>query len=102
MAFAFGMLMPVFNTLAVQRAPAHRRGAASATFYLFIDIGIGLGSAIWGLVIDYLGFDAMFTGAAICLVPGTGLQHDIFPQENQSARTSKQDHLIRRIDYGRN
>lgn len=65
---AFGMLMPVFNTLAVQRAPAHRRGAASATFYLFIDIGIGLGSAIWGLVIDTMGFDAMFTGAAICLV----------------------------------
>jgi MFS family permease len=63
-----GMALPAFNALAVRHSPAHRRGAASATFYLCIDAGIGLGSSIWGLVIDQFGFIWMFAGAALCVV----------------------------------
>ena len=63
---ALGMLQPIFNALAVRSAPVHRRGAASATFNLSIDVGIGIGSAIWGVIIDRAGFSLMFTGSALC------------------------------------
>lgn len=65
---ALGMGLPVFNALAVQDVAHHRRGAASATFMLFLDIGIGFGASIWGIVLDLSGknYSVMFYGAAGC------------------------------------
>ncbi|MGI6326089.1 MAG: MFS transporter [Saccharofermentanales bacterium] len=60
---AFGTLQPVYNALAMQRAPFHRRGAISATFNLSVDLGIGAGAAIWGIIIDRSGFSPMFIGS---------------------------------------
>ena len=65
---ALGMLQPVYNALAVRRASVNRRGAASATFNLSIDIGIGLGAAAWGVIIDRTGFSLMFIGSSICML----------------------------------
>lgn len=67
---ALGMSLPVFNALAVKQVDQHRRGAASATFMLFIDIGIGFGASIWGIVLDLSGknYSVMFYGAAACQV----------------------------------
>lgn len=67
---ALGMSLPVFNALAVKDAPHHRRGAASATFMLFLDIGIGFGASIWGTLLDLIGknYSWMFLGAATCQV----------------------------------
>ncbi|MGI6334387.1 MAG: MFS transporter [Saccharofermentanales bacterium] len=59
----FGTLQPVYNALAMQQAPFYRRGAASATFNLSVDLGIGAGAAIWGIIIDQSGFSPMFIGS---------------------------------------
>ena len=67
MGMSLGMLGPALNALAVRKAPLHRRGAASATFFIATDIGIGLGSVLWGIVLDAAGFATMFLGAAIVL-----------------------------------
>ncbi len=53
--FANGLLMPQLNALAVLSAEPHRRGQASAMFYLALDIGIGTGAAVWGMVSDTIG-----------------------------------------------
>jgi len=67
---ALGMSLPVFNALAVKEVAQHRRGAASATFMLFLDIGIGFGASIWGIVLDLSGrnYSVMFYGAAACQI----------------------------------
>ncbi len=67
---ALGMTLPVFSALAVKDTPHHRHGAASATFMLFLDIGIGVGASIWGIVLDLSGksYSLMFAGAALCQV----------------------------------
>ena len=67
---ALGMTLPVFNAIAVKDVAHHRRGAASATFMLFIDIGIGFGASIWGIVLDLSGknYSVMFYGAAACQI----------------------------------
>jgi len=41
-----------------------RRGAANATIFDSIDIGMGVGSIIWGFVSQYEGFSAIYFGAA--------------------------------------
>ena len=44
------------GALAVNRAAPHRRGAANATFYLSFDAAIGTAAAVWGALIDAIGF----------------------------------------------
>jgi MFS family permease len=40
----FGGLNPSFQTLAVLAAPTHKSGLATSTYFLFMDIGVGIGS----------------------------------------------------------
>jgi MFS family permease len=49
--FGSGLVAPILNREALASVPAHRRGAANGTFTLFSDVGVGLGSVIWGMVI---------------------------------------------------
>ena len=60
----FGFCTPVLYGEAMRLAPATRRGAASGTLMLATDIGMGLGNAIWGIMITAAGFSAAFAGAA--------------------------------------
>ncbi len=67
---SLGINLPVFNALAIQSASPQRRGAASATFYLFVDVGVGVGGGIWGVLLDLTdrNYDLMFGGSALCLI----------------------------------
>ncbi|WP_295789780.1 MFS transporter [uncultured Veillonella sp.] len=56
----YGAISPAFQTLGVQAARPERAGAANATYFLSLDIGVGLGSAILSLIIGYVGFRAMY------------------------------------------
>ena len=76
MGMSLGMLGPALNALAVRKAPLHRRGAASATFFIATDVGIGLGSVLWGIVLDSGGFARMFLGAAAVL--GVALAYSLW------------------------
>lgn len=68
--FGFGALMPCAQAIAVTRAPDSRVGYATATFYLLLDIGTGIGPIALGLVVGAAGFPAMYAilaGVVACL-----------------------------------
>ena len=67
---ACAMPQPCMVSEALRRAPAERRGAASATFYIGCDLGVAFGNVLWGYAIDYIGFAGMYIGSAIDLVIG--------------------------------
>lgn len=56
----FGFCMPTLQALAVRHAPAHRRGVATATFFIALDSGIGLGTILWGYVAEAAGYQIMY------------------------------------------
>jgi len=60
-----GVMSPVLNAMVINRSSVHNRGRAISIFYAFIDIGFGLGSAVWGIVADNFGFSIIFAAAAI-------------------------------------
>lgn len=67
--FVQGICMPVLYYLAVHKMPVHRRGVAGGTTYCMLDLGVGVGSYVWGIVIGAAGFTATFlTAAAVLLV----------------------------------
>lgn len=65
--FASGLLMPQLNSLAVLSATPDQRGKASAMYYLALDIGIGGGAAIWGIISDTLGIEWIYIIAGLLL-----------------------------------
>jgi len=56
----FGAVQPTTQALSVSYVPPERRGAATATYFLFLDLGLGLGSVLWGFVAQYLGYELMY------------------------------------------
>lgn len=55
-----GSVWTAMGSAAVEHAPPERRGMANATFYLAFDAAIGLGAALWGVVISAVGYVLCF------------------------------------------
>lgn len=68
--FGFGMMFPVLNAIVLQLCPSDRKGAANATFSLALDIGNAIGSVLWGQIIVWSGYAAMYVGSAVCAILG--------------------------------
>ena len=56
----FGAVQPVLNALVISLAPPERRGAANATFFSAMDLGIGLGAVILGAISEWAGYSLMY------------------------------------------
>jgi MFS family permease len=63
--FGFGAVQPSLQAMTVQNVPFNRRGAANGTFFSAFDLGIGLGSALGGIVADMAGYNVMYMVASI-------------------------------------
>lgn len=56
----FGAAMTLLQAQAVMNSPAHRRGAATGTFFALFDLGIGLSTIIWGFVAAASSYQSMY------------------------------------------
>ncbi|TCL57706.1 putative MFS family arabinose efflux permease [Hydrogenispora ethanolica] len=65
----YGSVNPGLTAMAVKDAPSERRGAANSTFFTGFDLGVGLGSILWGAVAQIAGYRMMYlwTIVPICL-----------------------------------
>lgn len=68
LGFGSGPSMAIINIIGMKLAPANRRGAANATLYVAMDIGIASGSVLLGFVSASFGFTVTFIIAAIMIV----------------------------------
>lgn len=71
----FGALMPCAQAIAVASAPPERVAYATATFYLLLDVGTGVGPVLLGLVVAAAGFHTMYVVLAAVMLATTGLYH---------------------------
>lgn len=60
---AFAAVQPAMMALVVDRVAPQRRGAAMGTFSTAMDLGIGAGSMVWGVVAQAAGYQAMYLAA---------------------------------------
>ena len=67
----FGALSPAFQTLAIQNSPRNRAGVATATYFLALDISVGLGAFLLSLVALQAGYRAMYIFTAVMTVVTT-------------------------------
>lgn len=67
---SMGFSYPVLTVMAVQGVPERRRGAATSTMLMAGDVGVGVGTFMWGAIIDGAGFTVSFLLAGISVVLG--------------------------------
>ncbi|TWJ13279.1 putative MFS family arabinose efflux permease [Geobacter argillaceus] len=69
----YGMAVPSTQTLAIQLSPVYRSSAVTATFFTFLDGGVGLGAYLLGGGIQAFGYSAVYLALGVlnlgCLVP---------------------------------
>ncbi|GAA0381554.1 MFS transporter [Bacillus horti] len=63
----FGSAQPILQAAILNLVSPTKKGVANASFFTAMDLGIGLGSIILGLVSQYLGYSFLFT---VCAVSG--------------------------------
>lgn len=56
----FGNFNSIAQTIAVKVTEPHRFGFATSTYFIFYDIGLGLGPYLLGLFIPFVGYRAIF------------------------------------------
>lgn len=64
-AFGISFLTPAFYREMMATLPPSQRGAAAATFSIAIDLGLGGGPILYGLIAEPAGIPAAFTAAAV-------------------------------------
>jgi MFS family permease len=69
--FGHGFTFPILFGLVVTRAPDENRGTTLALFTALFDFGVLVGGPLFGLVIERLGFSAMFATAGAAMALGT-------------------------------
>ena len=62
---AQGAICPAVNTLMFRRCTRRRRGTAAAAYFSSIDLGIGLGALMFGVIEEYFGYSILFWLAAV-------------------------------------
>ncbi len=65
-----GYTNPAFQTMLINLAEHNQRGTANATYYTFWDMGVGLGTAIGGSIIEKLNFEWLYLICTILIVLG--------------------------------
>ncbi|MFD1851313.1 MFS transporter [Oceanobacillus bengalensis] len=61
----FGTLQSSAQTIAVNEAERHRVGLATSTFFVFFDLGVGVGPFLLGFILPLTGFRGIYLGMAM-------------------------------------
>ena len=70
LGLGYGFIIPSFQTMFVNLAPHSRRGTAMSTYLTSWDVGIGIGIACGGWLIERIGFAWLFAACGAVVVLG--------------------------------
>ena len=63
--FGYALVYPGLGIEVVRRAPSQSRGLAMGTYTVFLDVALGFGSPVLGLIAGRFGFDTAFLASAL-------------------------------------
>ncbi len=91
----FGAIQSSTQAIAVQITPLHRLGLANSTYFMFSDIGMGIGPLLVGFIIPFIGYRGMYTvvsGVALACLFIYYLVH------GRVAASDRQEHALTRTN----
>ncbi len=90
----FGTILSNFLAIAIQSSPPHRKGLATSTFFISLDLANGIGPYINGILVAYLSFRQLYFTVGAWMLVVIGVYYLIFrKKENNQAVNVKEQHL---------
>ncbi|NGM17155.1 MFS transporter [Eggerthellaceae bacterium zg-893] len=65
LGFGVGTVQSCGLAMAVRVTPDERLSVANATFYMMLDVGVGIGPVLLGLAVPLVGYQALYLGMAL-------------------------------------
>jgi MFS family permease len=78
--FGYGIVQPALNTIVMSACAPNRRGAANATFFGCMDLGLGSGAVAWGIFSGAFGYPAMYFGCVLFMAAALVCYIRLFPR----------------------
>ena len=82
----FGNISSIGQTIAISVVAPHRMGLATATFFIFFDIGNGFGPSLLGLVIPTMGYNALYAILGIVVFATSALYYFMHGKKERAHR----------------
>jgi MFS family permease len=89
----FGNISSISQTIAVTVVAPHRMGLATATFFIFFDIGNGFGPSLLGLVIPVTGYPTMYAILGIAVIAMSFLYYLLYGKKERADRMCLMDKI---------
>lgn len=86
LGFGYGTITASCHALAVHCAPMHQVGVATSTYFVLLDLGIGVGPYTLGSFVPTLGFGFVYTAAGVLSVAGMGLYFYLIGRHHRFTR----------------
>lgn len=81
LGLGYGCVQPILNAVTIHFSFRHNRGLANAIFFASLDAGYGTGSILWGIIAEFIGFWAIYTAAATCIIIALVLYRLLLPPD---------------------
>lgn len=75
LGFGYGNIQSITQALAIKVTPPHRMGLANSTYFIFLDLGLGIGPFLLGYIIPVIGYRGMYVVLAIVIAFGILAYH---------------------------
>jgi MFS family permease len=84
----FGSLTPSIQAIAVTEAPEMRLGTATSTFYLMLDLGVGVGPVVLGALLPLTGYPGMFGSLCALVLAAVVLYYVVHGRKHRPPRAA--------------
>jgi MFS family permease len=74
----FGAIQSSCRAITAKITPPHRMGLATSTFFIFGDIGMGVGPLLFGLLVPFAGYRGMYAAVAIVAAGSLALYYSLY------------------------
>jgi MFS family permease len=74
----YGNFLSCGQAISIIGAPRHRLGLATATYYIFLDVGFGLGPYLFGSLVPFIGYRGLYLMMTIMILATIVLYYFLF------------------------
>lgn len=89
--FGFGAIQPALQAWSVQEVAPWRRGSANATFFSFFDLGIGIGSIVFGQIAYAFGYASIYYLSACSVAFSVILYLFLLKREREKKKRAQEE-----------
>ena len=74
----YGNFFSCGQAISIKEAPPHRLGLATATYFMFLDVGFGVGPYLFGSLVPFTGYRGLYLTMAMVILATVFLYHFLY------------------------